>query len=428
MARNDKDLAATPPMGWNSWDSFGASVTEAEVLANAHCLADLAPHGWEYVVVDIQWYEPAAASSVYNPFAPLSMDEFSRLTPATNRFPSAKNGQGFRPLADQIHALGLKFGIHAMRGIPRQAVHQNTRIQDSKLRARDIASTNSICAWNTDMYGVNPLAPGAQAYYDSVFALYAAWGVDFVKVDDMLYPYATGEIELIRRAIDASGRDMVLSLSCGPVDTSRAEHLRANAHTWRMSGDLWDSWADIVAMFDLCRDWAPHSGAGHWPDADMLPLGQIANRSSEHGLGQRITRLSPDEQITMMTLWCIFGSPLMLGCDLRALDAWTRDLLTNEEVLQMLRTAHGAREVLRGEGFIAWIAEADPNARYLAVFNTGFTATTVALSLSALDLPNQSAVTDLWTPAELGTVTELLVVEVASHGARLFKVSRGPRD
>jgi alpha-galactosidase len=207
------------------------------------------------------------------------------------------------------------------------------------------------------------------------------------------------------------------------VDTAHAEHLRANAHTWRMSGDLWDSWADIVGMFDLCRDWAPHSGEGHWPDADMLPLGQIANRSSEHGLGQRITRLSPDEQITMMSLWCIFGSPLMLGCDLRVLDVWTRDLLTNQEVLRMLRTAHGAREVLRGEGFIVWIAEADPNTRYLAVFNTGFTATTVALALSALDLPNRSSVTDLWAHDEPSTVAKLLVVEVSSHGARLFKVS-----
>ena len=310
-----------------------------------------------------------------------------------------------------------------MRGIPRQAVHANSPIKGSTVGARAVASTNSTCAWNTDMYGVNALAPGAQAYYDSVFALYAQWGVDFVKVDDILLPYAAGEIELIRAAIDASGREMVLSLSCGPVDTGHADHLRAHAQMWRMSGDLWDTWSDIVEMFDLCRDWAPYSGSGHWPDADMLPLGQIANRSREHGLGQRISRLTPDEQITMMTLWCVFRSPLMLGCDVRALDTWTRALVTNREVLQMCQTAEGAREVLRREGVIVWAANGGPATRYLAVFNTGNASTTVDLSLSALAVAGATAVSDLWSHRNEGAHDGHLTVEVPGHGARLFKVS-----
>ncbi len=161
-------------MGWNSWDCYGATVTEEEVKGNADYMAEnLKTYGWEYVVVDIQWSESGAVSSRYRPFVPLEMDEFSRLNPAVNRFPSTKDGAGFKPLADYVHSLGLKFGIHIMRGIPRQAVHQNTPILGSDVCARDIAKPNSICPWNTDMYGVDGTKQGAQAYYDSLFQLYA---------------------------------------------------------------------------------------------------------------------------------------------------------------------------------------------------------------------------------------------------------------
>jgi alpha-galactosidase len=383
----------------------------------------LLPYGWEYIVIDIQWYEPTADSSVYHPFAPLIVDEFSRLTPAPNRFPSAAEGAGFMLLAQQIHDLGLKFGIHAMRGIPRQAVHANLAIQGTSVRAREIAATSSTCAWNTDMYGVNPYVPGAQAYYDSVFALYAEWGVDLVKVDDMLYPYARGEIELVRGAIDRCGREMALSLSCGPIDVTCAEHVRTNAEMWRMSGDLWDTWPDLLQMFDLCRAWSAHTGAGHWPDADMLPIGQLANRSREHGLGQRQTRLSHDEQITMLTLWCIFRSPLMLGCDLRAVDTWTFGLLSNAEVLDVLRNSRDAREAIRYGNFIVWVADQGVDANYLAVFNTGFSAATVAVPFAAIGLADEVELRDLWTHSDLGTFSRLATVDVPSHGARLFKAS-----
>ena len=241
-----------------------------------------------------------------------------------------------------IHALGLKFGIHVMRGVPRQAVHAGTPILGTTVSARDIAQTNSICPWNTDMYGVNPSTAGAQEYYDSLFALYACWGVDFVKVDDILLPYAAGEIECIRRAIDKAGRDMVLSLSCGPTGLQHADHLRQNADMWRITGDFWDRWEDLYSMFEPCRAWAAFSGNGHWPDADMLPLGRIALRSREHGCGDRWTRFTRAEQQTMMSLWSIVGSPLMLGSFLPDLDDWTLGLLTNSDVLAMHRLAQPA--------------------------------------------------------------------------------------
>jgi alpha-galactosidase len=419
--------APAPPMGWNSWDVYGASVTEEEVLLNATYLAThMLSSGWEYVVVDIQWYEPSATSSSYHPFVPLTMDDFSRLTPAVNRFPSAANGAGFAPLAAKIHALGLKFGIHVMRGIPRQAVHQNTAILGTDVRAREVAATDSTCAWNTDMYGVDPNAPGAQQYYDSLFDLYASWDVDFVKVDDALFPYAAGEIELIRDSIDRCQRDIVLSLSCGPMDMADAPHVRAHAEMWRMSGDFWDTWEDLFGMFEFCDKWTHHGGEGHWPDADMLPLGEVALRSKEHGIGRRWTRLSHDEQRTMITLWCIFRSPLMIGSYLPTLDEWTLALLTNDDVLQVVRSSHGARQLFRRGHLIVWVAARDDTVSYMAVFNTGFTDRCYTVQLGAAGLPETAVVHDLWDHASLGAVTRSLSVDVASHGARLLQITRCP--
>lgn len=421
---SDPQRAPTPPMGWNSWDVYGASVTEREVVDNAEAMArQLRPYGWEYVVVDIQWYEPAATTSVYTKFAPLVMDEVSRLLPAVNRFPSAATGAGFKPLADRVHELGLKFGIHIMRGIPRQAVHANTAILGTDVRARDVAA-NSICAWNTDMYGVDHLAPGAQAYYDSLFELYAAWTVDLVKVDDVLFPYAAGEIELIRSAIDRCGRPIVLSLSCGPTDIAQASHLRAHAEMWRVTGDFWDSWPDLVAMFPVCAAWSRFAGEGRWPDADMLPVGRLAIRSREHGLSERQTRLSRDEQVTMLTLWCMVRSPLMLGCDLTTLDDFTLALLTNPEVLEVSRASVDAGELTRTDNIIVWTAYADDESTtYLAVFNTGFAGALVSTPLEAAGLPGRVTVRDLWARADLGPADRVVTVEVPSHGARLLKLS-----
>src|SRR4051812_460884 len=276
-------FAKTPPLGWNSWDCYGAAVKEEEVKGNADYMAEyLKPYGWEYVVVDIQWYEPGANSSVYRPFVPLEMDEYSRLIPAANRFPSAADGNGFKALAEYVHNLGLKFGIHIMRGIPRQAVHANTPILGTKARARDIAHPNSICPWNTDMYGVDAGKVGAQEYYNSLFEMYAEWGVDFIKVDDIaaskLYDTHLDEIRLIRKAIENCGRDMVLSLSPGPAPLEYAEDLTANANMWRMTDDFWDHWNLLYGMFERCEKWNEYTAVGHWPDCDMLPLGHIGIR------------------------------------------------------------------------------------------------------------------------------------------------------
>lgn len=422
-------FAPTPPMGWNSWDCYGAAVTEAEIRGNADYMAQhLLPYGWDTVVVDIQWSEPGAVSSHYRPFVPLEMDEHSRLMPAVNRFPSAANGAGFKPLADYVHSLGLKFGIHIMRGIPRQAVHQNTAILGSSQRARDIASTNSICPWNTDMYGVDARKEGAQQYYNSLFELYASWGVDFIKVDDIaasrLYDAHLPEIELIQNAIQHCKRPMVLSLSPGPAPLEHAGFFTTHANMWRMTDDFWDHWHLLLDMFDRCEKWQGKSGNGCWPDCDMLPLGHIGIRSVDGGGADRWTRFTKDEQVTMMTLWCIFRSPLFFGGELRDNDEWTLSLLTNQALIYMHQTSSNARLLRRKGHDIIWTADGHDGSRYVAFFNVGEAEASATLKLSEYGWSEEAFnnVLNIWSGETLAVSDELSVPSIAPHGAVLLKL------
>jgi hypothetical protein len=418
-----KLLAPTPPMGWNSWDCYGPSVRESEVKANADYMArNLAKHGWQYVVVDIQWAEPEAGAHGYRPNAELVMDEYGRLAPALNRFPSAAGGQGFKPLADYVHGLGLKFGIHIMRGIPRQAVAKNFPVLGTNLHASDVANPKSICAWLTDMYGVDMSKAGGQAYYDSIVKLYAQWGVDYIKADDMSSPYHGDEIAALSRAIEKCGRPIVLSLSPGPAPLGQAEDLKKHAQLWRISDDFWDNWKSLKEQFSLCRAWAPHTVPGHWPDADMLPLGRIAIRG-ERG-NNRNTNFTQDEQFTHLTLWCIFRSPLMFGGDLPSNDAFTLALLTNDEVLAVDQHSTGNHELFAEGNQVAWVASV-PNSRdkYLALFNLDDHApVTMGVKWTQLNLSGQCAVRDLWQHKDLGNPDAEFSVEVRPHGARLFRI------
>ena len=403
--------AATPPMGWNSWDSFGASVTEAEYLDNSRILAErLKPFGYDLSTVDIQWYEPGARSAQYRPFATLCLDSHGRPQPAPNRFPSAAGGRGFAPLAEQVHGMGLRFGVHIMRGIPRQAVGQALPIEGSRWRCDEVAKIDSVCAWNTDMCGVNPDHPGAFDWYRAWMGQLAGWGVDFLKVDDIAAPaYHAREVELIRRAIDATGRPIVLSLSPGPSHLDQAAHLQAHANQWRVCDDFWDNWPNLRDnLVNLVR-WAPHARSGAWPDADMLPVGKIGLRSGD---AERDCGLSRDEQVLMLTAWTCARSPLILGSDLRRLDDWTYRLITNREVLALQRVA-GLRE---------WRTDAQGH-RFAC---TGLEGTWVGwLNTSeapwAAELPGwmPDARRDCWAQADLPARTRQLLVP--AHGARLVR-------
>ncbi|MDO4304403.1 MAG: glycoside hydrolase family 27 protein [Bacillota bacterium] len=415
----------TAPMGWNSWDCYGAAVTEEIVRRNAEFMAkNLKQYGWEYITVDIQWYEPLADTHEYHPFTELVMDEYGRLLPAQNRFPSAKGGKGFAPLAEYIHSLGLKFGIHIMRGIPRQAVHQNTPIKGTDKRAREIAKTASICHWNTDMYGVDPEKEGARAYYDSLFELYASWGVDFVKCDDIAreLPHEEAELVMLSQALHSCGRDMILSLSPGPALPEKAELYKQISNMWRITDDFWDKWELLYDMFSRTERWCTHTGAGHFPDADMLPVGPIRQDYDPANW----TGFTEDEQITMMTLWSIFRSPLIIGGEMTGFDQFTMSLLTNEEILKMHKNARHSHQVWRkeidGVEHILWVAVSSEGGWYIAVFNAGEEDSRITIPLADLEIYEKIKGRELWSGKDITAENEL-GVSLKSHGAKAFYVN-----
>ena len=426
---NKNKFAITPPMGWNSYDYYDTAVNEEQVKANAdYMAANLKEFGWEYIVVDIEWYSYDVGSQrdkhQYIPFWKVAMDEYSRLIPCPDRFPSSVDGQGFKPLADYIHSLGLKFGIHIMRGIPREAAHNHGQLLGTTVTANEIADPYSICGWNPDMYGVVPDRDGAQEYYNSIFELYAEWGVDFIKCDDICrhdMPSSKREIEMLHHAIDYCGRPMVLSLSPGPARIEQAWHYERYANMWRITDDFWDTWPLLLDMFKRCELWQNHVSEGCYPDCDMIPVGFVGKGFNQ----ERETGFTKDEQITMMTLWCIFRSPLMLGAELTKLDKWTKELLTNKKVLRLLSASQGAKQVLRDDKKAIWVSEdTEENAWYLALFN--FEETERIISVNEEELRDYNlfgkAYEELWTK-ELGiNECKEFIAQVPSHGARLYKI------
>jgi len=369
LAQTKKDYhvwATTPPLGWNSWDCFGTTVTEQQIKEQADAMAKyLLPSGYKYLTVDIQWYEPEAKGHAYDPKAVLTMDEYGRLTPGLKKFPSAANSKGFKYLADYVHSKGLKFGIHIMRGIPRQAVEKNTPILGTSVKAQDIALTNSRCAWNPDMYGVDATKSEGQAYYNSIVQMYADWGVDFIKCDDISRPYDNvqkAEIEALRNAIDKTGRPIILSLSPGATPVTAAEHVMNHANMWRITDDFWDRWGLLLTMFERLDAWTPYRGPGHFPDADMLPIGIVDFK--------RPTNFTKNEQYTLMSMWAIGRSPLIFGGDMTKLDEFTKEMLTNPEILKVNQQSTNNRQVSRDKNLIVWTADV-PNSKdkYVALFN-----------------------------------------------------------
>lgn len=407
-------------MGWNSFDCYGSAVTEAQVRANAEFMArHLRGFGWEYIVVDISWYDPLTG-------APTTLDEFGRLLPAPNRFPSAANGVGFKPLADFVHGLGLKFGIHLLRGIPREAVTRNTPIRGTHSRASDVANRADTCSWCFDMFGVRLEHPAAQVWYDSLIGLFADWGVDLLKIDDLgavtapppaagsRYPAA--DIEAYAQAIQRTRRPIVLSLSPGNhVSTESAEHRIDHCEAWRITGDVWDNWPDVVQSMAALRAWQPWIGPGHWPDGDMLPLGRLSVDARDHG-ADRHSKLTRDEQLSVINQWCIARSPLMMGGDLPGSDEFTLSLLTNADALAVNQQSTGNCVLFERGPVFAWAADVpDSPDKYFALFNTGDTPVPFTVPAVDLGLPLTATARDVWRGSPPATLPP--------HASALCRVS-----
>lgn len=424
-------LAPSPPMGWNSWDAYGFTINEADFKANVTVLAQLRQFGWTYAVIDEGWYmgNPAGAKLEQRDY---KLDAHGLLVPSLDRFPSSKGGVGLAPLAAWTHAQGLKFGIHIVRGIPKQAVKDNVAIAGSNFHATDVADTADVCPWDDGNYGVRDTAAG-QAYYDSMLKVYADWGLDFIKVDCISdHPYKATEIRQIATAIKHSGRPIVLSLSPGPTQLSHAAEVAEYSQMWRISNDIWDGWSftpskpgddfpnGVVTAFDNLAKWSKHAGPGNWPDADMLPWGSLRPNP---GWGiARQSRLTHDEQQTQFVLWAIGRSPLILGANLTQLDEFTRVLITNRALLEVNQKSHSSHPLEKLpaglENIRVWVADGSVVALFnLSAQPAAVHATWAELGLSAGSHSVRNLLDNKTLPAAPGVDLAL-----PGHGAAIYRV------
>jgi len=416
--------AATPPMAWVSGGAYGPSVTEPEVLTNAQVLsAKLAPFGWSTVVLDSGWSDAGLTNSdrASRVGAPLAIDGFGRLLPATNRFPSAAGDAGFSKLSRQVHSLGLRFGIEMMLGIPRVAVRDNLPIFGSKYFARDAVDISRPSARNPGMYGVNANSPAGKAYYNSVLGLYTNWGVDLLRLDDATDPYATNEIALIRTLVKAQKRALVLGLGPGQTPLLAGPYAASGANLWTISASVSDDWNTISNQLALASKWRAFSGPGHWPDTDWLPLGHLSVDGRADG-PDRQTRLTRSEQLTAMTFRVIMPSPLAIGATLPDLDAWTLALLTNPEVLDINQDVTGDPAAMFYQpGAQIWVKRlAKKKNLAVALFNTSNVAQDVSVDWKSLKIKGSYTVRDLWLRKNLSHYKDKFQQEIPAHGSMLL--------
>jgi hypothetical protein len=447
--------AATPPMGWNSWDAYGLTITEQQFRDNVKVLHQkLQPFGYKYAVIDEGWF-------FYNPedrntpdTLRYALDPVGRYVPVPARFPSSAPAPvedypalaispnttegmklhakleytSFTKLAAWVHSQGLLFGIHIVRGIPRASVERNLPIADSNFHAQDAADTTDACPWDPTNWGVKDNAAG-QAWYDSLLEQYSGWGIDLLKVDCIAdHPYKVDEIRMIRRAIDKSvaktHRPIVLSLSPGPTNIKHADEVASLANMTRISNDIWDVWAnpmprdfpqDIRGQFARASQWNSYARPGFYPDADMLPFGEL--RPSPGWGNPRASRLTLEEQRTQLTLWAIARSPLILGANLTLLDAPTLNLLTNKDLLAIDQTATSSSKIVDNGDLVVWRAILPGGKIAVALFNLGDTPILADQGLNHPEvMATHVSLTDHWTHQHLGQASM-----IAPHGCILLE-------
>jgi len=404
-------------------------VTEAEVKAIADYMEEHLKHlGWEYVVIDFLWYVKDLTVENWQYNDSIIVDRYGRMRPRPDYFPSSAADSSFKQLADYIHSKGLKFGIHLMRGIPKIAVLKNLPIKGTDYRAQDISSADDLTPWYQEMYSVEMDRPGAQEYYNSLIELYASWGVDFIKIDGIAAnPFRPDEIEGYYNAVKNCKREIVISLSPGPSLLSEADTYISFSNMWRMRNDSWDYWSVIPDMMSIAENWNQYRSPGHWPDADMLPLGKISIRSEATYLPnqvERYCRLTEDEQYTMMTFWTIFRSPLIFGGHLPENDQFTFDLITNPEVIYINQHSENNRQLFYKNNTRAWAADDPENGdKFLALFNLNSSAKTITVTWSELGISGTYQVKDIWSQTDLGSYSTQISRNINAHGTGLYRIS-----
>jgi hypothetical protein len=425
-------------MGWNSWDCFGVEVTEDQVMATADYMAEhLLEFGWEFVVIDAGWYYHSEVTAISDYEKPQQyIDAYGRLIPDTVKYPSAAAGEGFKPLADYVHSKGLKFGIHIMRGIPWKAAEMNTPILGSDSTADHVEDYQNLCEWSNAMVGLKWDLQASQEYYNSIFKLYADWGVDYIKVDDVSREFQDWDMRAIARAIQLSGRPMVLSVSPGPSPLEEADFFLEQTNLFRISNDFWDHWKFIPRQMDYCMEWYPHITPGHWPDVDMLPFGKLRITGGDEwvaslleddfeNIANEYSRFTDPEKQTIMTLCIIFRSPLMYGGYLPENDDFSTLLITNPEAIDINQHSEANRLLYQDNEVYVWMAEdPDSEAVYLALFNLSEEDQMVEVQPDSLGILQNYLVRNIWDRSDEGVYASDLTFShrLDPHASLLFKL------
>ena len=247
--------------------------------------------------------------------------------------------------------------------------------------------------------------------------------MDYIKVDDLSKPYSAPEIEAITQAIKRCGRTVVFSTSPGATPLKQANHIRAHANLWRISADFWDNWKSLDHDFDLLWSWQSYGGPRHWPDADMIPLGRVGKRCLD-AKGEHMTHFTRDEQVTLMSLWALAPSPLMLGMNLPENDEWTLGLLTNDEVLAINQDmlCKPATCVWRKDSLEVWLRVIFGGGRAVGIFNRSDQSRTFH-DLALAGVTGNWKVRDVWSHQDLPDSIEELSIKLLPHSSRLFKLS-----
>jgi len=416
-----------PPMGWNSWDCYGKYPTEKNILNNLNVMKQkLKPFGYTYLVIDAGWnIEKDSANNLSG----VSIDAFGRYIPFKKDFP-----HGLKYIADKAHNAGLLFGIHIMRGIPREAYDKNLPVYGTTYHARDIADTTSLCKWNHDNYGIDMNKPGAQEYYNSYINLLASWGVDYIKADDITaHPQ---EINAVEKAIDKTGRKIVLSLS--PGGDSKTEFIDdyKTATLLRITGDVWDNEKSINKVFDAWKNWNAYANEGLWLDMDMIPFGHICinnhvndylqTDSSEGNKGskgkERMCAFTKNEKYTFITQRALGASPLFMGGDLSTTDTFSFQLLTNKEMLACNKNGVTGRLVYSDDNLEIWktVNKTDSSKGWIGIFNRSNNDNKTSFTLQQLQL-SPCGLFDIWNAGSLGKISNAINVTVPQKGVLFYK-------
>jgi len=363
-----QDFAPKPPLGWNSFDSYRSNLTADQAFTMIDVMAkEYLPFGYDYFVMDAGWYvtmNPAKHKGK-------GLASFGMCVVNPERFP-----KGIKVLTNYAHKKGLKFGVWMMRGISKEAVKQNLPIPGTKYFSRDIADTTNICVWSGMNYGVDMTKPGAQEYYNVIIDSLASWGIDFIKVDDVV-PNPM-EIIAIANAIENGNHKMIFSLSPGDVHHQAHMQYYKRANMLRITRDIWDNPLSLEKGFFAWEKFQGISGPGFWPDMDMIPFGRldVVNKDA------RKSEFNEAQMKTFITQRAMAASPLIIGGDLLTMDDFSKSLLTNREMLACNQNGVMGVNVYRAGNVDVWLTphSSDPRTGWIGIFNRTKTDRKVTLT------------------------------------------------